>query len=93
MSDPDVAQSLPRWRRAPDWRPASCGVELQESAALKRYIVESIHGSGIRTVQESREVKVGPRATRILNEILDSGMWKANKSILRPDLSAASAVP
>ena len=35
----------------------SCGIDLQESAALKRYGVGSIHGSGIRTEHESREVK------------------------------------
>ncbi len=28
--------SLPRWRRARDWRPASCGIELRESSALRR---------------------------------------------------------
>ena len=46
--------SLPRWRKAPDWRRASCGIELKESAVLKRYGVGAIHENGIRTEQKKR---------------------------------------
>jgi len=41
-------QNSTRWRRAPDWRPASCGIDLKESAALRSYRLGSIRVIGIR---------------------------------------------